>query len=138
MSFVNEYVSKENYHLSEIESNFIVGRVRASEWTVDKEKNMFLLLSSRGREEFFYDTRWTFCWEGEIVIFNHKVIKSRRDNDDHLWQHVRIEFEKFPEVLKISKKQVLKHIEEALKEYKGAGIRSSRSNYELKLKVEGV
>ena len=67
MPFVNEYISPEDaakYHLAEIDANFHGGNI-SRQWTIDRERDIYLRNLSRGREEETrHESLWTFYWKG--------------------------------------------------------------------------
>jgi hypothetical protein len=51
MAFVNEYISKEDiekYHLDELKKKY---NLRIHSWTIDRERNIYLICNGKGREE---------------------------------------------------------------------------------------
>jgi hypothetical protein len=66
MAFVNEYISKEDiekYHLEEMEKKF---NLLIYSWTIDRERNFFLIHKGHGREEESQKNRFFFYRNGEI------------------------------------------------------------------------
>jgi len=139
MAFVNEYISQEDrekYGLDEIDKKFIVGGAKARDWTVDKDRNMYLRNVANGREEFFYITTWTFYWHGELIVFEKKGISTTGPIDGDRYHHGKILRIDIPQDMQSSKEQIIEDLKEALTAYKDGGIFSKAKGFTLTLDVE--
>lgn len=70
MTFINERISKEDrkfYELDKIDEKFVWG-LKSRDWTIDKDRNIYLRCVRRGIEKSHQST-WTFYWSGGLIIF---------------------------------------------------------------------
>jgi hypothetical protein len=80
MPFVNEYIPAEDiekYHLKEIDKKFIVGGTNARDWTVDRERNIYLrnVANGGGNEpEIRNQTTWSFFWHNELLTLRLDLV----------------------------------------------------------------
>lgn len=71
MSFVNERISTEDvekYGLEAIDRSYM-GRTRARDWTIDKEREIYLRNVASEREERQGFETWNFYWQGDLIEF---------------------------------------------------------------------
>jgi hypothetical protein len=70
MGFVNEYIPAgdvEKYGLDEIDRRFVVGGTGARDWTIDRERDIYLRNVANGREDTRNRTTWSFWRNGELL-----------------------------------------------------------------------
>jgi hypothetical protein len=161
MAFVNEYASKEDivkYQFKEIDKHIGIGqRTNATDWTVDREREMYLRHVAWQNGEDHQPTPlsgYTFLWKGyllwmevETVALNGKQgevgFVRRRITQLYLmgdkFRQVGWSKERLPPELAAHRDEILKDIHDALLVYKSGGIFSSLTSYELELEIgEGV
>lgn len=67
MAFVNEYISDADFEkcgLKSIDANFLVGGSKRCDWTIDRERDIYLRQVASGREDQSGKFTWTFYWRG--------------------------------------------------------------------------
>jgi hypothetical protein len=139
MAFVNEYISPEDiekYDIENISKKFIVGGVGDRIWTIDRERNIYLRKVASGREEFYYQSTWTFYWHGELIVFELDNIGSNVKIEGEKYGHKRIWGIKIPAHLETKRDEILTDLKEALMAYKTAGVYSTVTIYHLTLDIE--
>lgn len=139
MTFVNEKITKEDvegYGLASVSNQFVVGRVPPTTWTIDRERNMYLRVVSRGREEFYYQSTWTFFWKGDLIVFNLDFLSSSGEVDEDQVGHKRLYNFRMPDKVKFVKDEMLADLRSALETYKDGGVYATAKSYELKLDIE--
>jgi hypothetical protein len=70
MAFVNEFVSAEDarkYGLEEIDRRHFQAHFRP-EWTIDRERDIYLRQVESGREEHANRCGFTFYWKGVLLL----------------------------------------------------------------------
>jgi|EndMetStandDraft_7_1072992.scaffolds.fasta_scaffold108870_3 hypothetical protein len=71
MAFVNEYIASadaERYDLESINETFIVGGTHAHDWTIDRDRDLYLRVVARGREEMAGCSTWTLYRCGDLIV----------------------------------------------------------------------
>jgi hypothetical protein len=143
MAFVNEYISSQDvdkYHLEEIDERFVVGGVYARDWTIDRVRDIYLRIASRGREDWRNQTEWTFYWKGYLLVLRLDLLDARGANGEPGWSHWRLAWlngsQGLPADLKAEKTQILETLKEALTNYQVAGVYSANyTDYSVTLDV---
>ncbi len=80
MSFINEFISDadfQKYHLKNVDDRILVGRMRSDNWTIDRERDIYLRQVYRGKEDFTHITKWTFLWDGYVLFFEVHYLESK-------------------------------------------------------------
>lgn len=141
MAFVNEYVSEENvkkFSLEEIIFRFspewrspgIPPEYRFS-WTVDRERNIYLMRIKTGRDDISNRSYWVLSYQGEEI----KVQIDRAQGGSHtfnenpykmIWELVKIEPDHIPGV--VTKNEIISTLKEALVVYGQGGARRQVPN----------
>lgn len=140
MAFVNEYISsedREKYALDEIDKRFIVGGVMARDWTIDRDKNIYLRVLSRGREEFTYQSTWAFFWKGYVLILELDNISTDGVAGGDRHGHKRVRKIDIPPELEERRDEILDDLKSAFTAYKDGGVFATAKNYSLTLDVVG-
>ena len=126
MPFINEYIPEEDkkkYNITE-DSNFY--RAGISSWTVDRERDMFLMRRAGGGPESPEgEMYWAFFWCDHLLTIH---IKSQGSGGDipggHGWTKMKIlgigGIDLTPEV----KAQILADLKLAFEGYRGFGVGS--------------
>lgn len=71
MAFVNEYIPVDDvkkYGIEEIDRRFLKTTYQP-DWTVDRERNIYLRQVASRREEFASQKDYTFYWGGRWSLF---------------------------------------------------------------------
>ena len=101
MAFVNEYIPEadiKKFDINEINKQYIVGGTNARDWTVDRDRNMYLRCVARGREEFRHQSTWTFYWHGELLKVDIDTLEAGGKRGGASWSHKKIIFSEKKEV----------------------------------------
>ncbi|GHT96930.1 hypothetical protein AGMMS49545_23350 [Betaproteobacteria bacterium] len=161
MAFVNEYTPKEDiekYRFKEIDKRIGIGqRTNATDWTVDRERSMYLrhVAWQNGEDHQFTPfSGWTFLWKGHLLWMDMENIESRGKRGEPGFSRKRItqlylmgdqfrqvgwSTERLPSDLATQRDAILKDIYDALLAYKDGGVFASSTTYELTLETgEGV
>jgi hypothetical protein len=80
MAFITEYASKEDiekYHLDELQKKYHLANP-GLDWTYDKEKNVFLMLSKNGRGDESNIKIFLFFWKGEIYSYSFSMAYEKK------------------------------------------------------------
>lgn len=115
MAFVNEFMSKEErgeFAAKAIKNpgNTLV-TLEATRWTIDREKNVFLIWGYQEREES-YDFYFLLCLNNTPMSV--KLSKTWIDRETCEWQLLYI---KIPEDLKEKTSEIIQSLKEALTVY---------------------
>lgn len=145
MTFVNEYASDtdigkydlkgvwDKYHPSK-KGRYYLGH--RPTWTIDKERNAFLMVLGQGREEYSNRTTFLLWWDGNHVIIELDLTKESSANLDEtpffvVWELVSISS---PSELKHPENEVIALLKDALTEFGLRGVVVSVPNAVVKFK----
>lgn len=138
MVFVNEKISHEDrskYGLDEIDKKFVVGRTKARDWTIDRDRNIYLRRVANGRDELFYQSTWSFYWKGKLLTVYLDTIDSSGGRGEPGWSHLRVRKLELPSSLVAKRGEILEDLKEALTVYKDAGVYSANTTYSVALDI---
>ena len=138
MTFVNEYISAEEikkYDLENINKRFIVGATKARDWTINRERNIYLRNVANGREEFSHQSKWTFYWHGELIILELDNISTSGVAGGERCGHKKLRSITIPHHLKTNYVEIIVDLKEALTVYKDGGVFATATAYTLILDV---
>ncbi len=130
MAFVNEYVSEEDdkkYGLEEIDKRYRKGHHRP-DWTIDRDRNIYLRWMRAGREELWNHEYFTFYWKETLIevelIQNGENINGGKRQTVWTLDHMTL-----PVELKEKKQDIIADLKDALRVFKDIGIRSTITNH---------
>ncbi len=138
MAFVNEYVSKddiEKYNLIVLREKYRKSLARIS-WTVDKERDCYLVWLGSGQEEFFEHQLFALNYKKNILVFTLKISLSGGDEGPRVGCWSFVNPPRFPEFLKGDEQEIIGLLKEALVEYHDFGVRSVYSKSDLTIKFD--
>jgi hypothetical protein len=161
MAFVNEYASKEDiakYQFKEIDKRIGIGqRTNATDWTVDREREMYLRHVAWQNGEDHQSTPfsgYTFLWKGHLFWMEMEAVEINIKQDEvgfarrritqlclmgDQFRQVSCSKECLPPELAVHRDEILKDIYDALLAYKEFGVFSESTTCELILETrEGV
>ena len=126
MTFVNEYVSEEDfkkYGFEEIDRCYGKSNARP-DWTIDRENDVYLRWIVSGEDEFKNQHDFIFYWKETLIfvrlrISNGKVLGSRG------WANWRLVIMNLPEELQEKKPEIIADLKAALTVYKDFGVYST-------------
>lgn len=134
MSFVNEYISPgdvEKYGLEEIDRQFI-GGTRARDWTIDRERGMYLRnvsIGAGGDPDFRGQTLWTFYWQGTPLTVRLDLLDGGGEAGESGWSRWKLVYVNgsfgLPASLTNKKHEFLHDLRESLTAYRGGGVFSA-------------
>lgn len=139
MTFINEYIpaeDKKKYNMTP-DSNFYLAGTNS--WTVDRERDMFLLPRTGGGPESAPGvTNWAFYWKGHLLDVRLRLIDAGDDSTGlHGWQHTRLlGIGDMPPTLQEKRAQIVSDLKDALTANKGLGVYSTYTAYEVTLDTE--
>ena len=140
MPFINEYISREDaakYHLAEIDAKFKGGN-ESQDWTIDRERDIYLRNLAIGREEEFrHQGYWTFYWKGTALTIRLDLLGGKGRPGQPGWSYWRLAFlngsNGFPPALREHKQAILDDLKEALLAHKDGGVFSVNTDYAVTL-----
>jgi len=138
MSFINEYISdedRERYKLDEVDRRFVVGGTSSNEWTIDKEREIYLRHVASGREEFSRESTWTFFWKGFFIVIDLEIVDSKGGMGEPGWVHRKITRMEVPEDAFVFKEDIVFDLERAFTVYKDACMSSRNTTFSVKLDI---
>lgn len=142
MSFVNEYISAEDaekYQLEEIDKQFFPG-THARDWTIDRVRNIYLRnveLGGGSDPDLRNQYKWTLYWHGDLLLLGTELLDHGGEIGQPGWSHWKLTSLDLPEQLRPYKEDILADLNEALLAYKGSGIYSTNTEYEITVDIGG-
>ncbi len=125
MAFVNEFVPDEDikkYGLEEINRCYGKSEVRL-DWTVDRERDIYLRWVVTGADEFRNQHDFTFYWKGTLIFVRLKITNGRMMGKRG-WMTWGLVMMNLPEELEEKRPEILADLKEALAAYKDYGVYS--------------
>ena len=138
MTFINEYIPDpdvKKYDLEEIDKQFIVGGTYARAWTIDRARDIYLRKVAIGREEFRHQSTWTFYWKGTLLTVELDMVDAGGVRGGHGWSHYKLRHMYIPPELTSKREEIIADLREALTDYKGGGVHSTRTTSDTTLDV---
>lgn len=144
MSFVNEFISKEDwvkYGIDEIDGRFVVGGTKSPQWTIDRENESYLRQVSGGREEFSNEQTYTFLWRGQLLFVKLRVLANSGNREGEGWTHYELMQLESPgqqglaPEIEALRDRILSDLQAALTAYKGGGMYSTWTSATVTLDV---
>ncbi|QHG87714.1 hypothetical protein ACCQ13_13330 [Xanthomonas sp. NCPPB 1638] len=146
MPFLNEFIPESDvvkYNLEAIDRDFVVGGTNARDWTIDRDRNMYLrnVANGAGAEiEIRNQTKFSFHWHGEILTLRLDLIGGGGARDQSGWSHWRLMWindgKGLPAHLKVDKGQFIADLQDALLAYKDFGVHSRNTGYHVVFEVD--
>ena len=139
VSFVNERIlpeDKRRFQMTEDSSFYLAG---TNSWTVDRERDMFLLPRTGAGPESEPGVRhWAFCWRNNLLDVRVLVLGSGIEADGlRGWERTRVLAVCGASVLARSERaQMLRALKEAFVAHRGLGIYTRLTSYEVSLEDE--
>lgn len=139
MAFVNEYIPAEDfekYQLREIDKHHVVGGVNARDWTIDRERDIYLRQLAQGREEFSHEMVWTFFWHGKTYTLRMDILDTKGRPHEPGWSQwslIRVNANDALNGIPEPREQFIADLKEALLTYKDGGYFSRSTDYSVDL-----
>ncbi|MGO0999629.1 hypothetical protein [Lysobacter sp. CA196] len=146
MPFVNEFIPAEDvekYGIKAIDEKFIVGGTDARDWTVDRDRNIYLrnVAMGAGAElELRNQLTWSFYWRGDLLTLRLDLLAATGGPGEPGWSHWKLVWlngsNGLPQHLRQYKTQVIEDLKAALTIYQGSGVYSADySGYSIALEI---
>ncbi|MDR1076495.1 MAG: hypothetical protein LBL59_09430 [Xanthomonadaceae bacterium] len=145
MRFVNEFIPEEDvekYGLEAIDENFIIGGTNSRQWTIDRERDIYLRNVARGggnEPEIRNQWKWTFYWHGNLINIRLDLLDGGGGRGKPGWSHWKLIWVNgshgLPEHLHKYREEILADLKEALIAYKGSGVYSKNTSYSVILDI---
>lgn len=139
MAFINEYISPEDKRKHDLTPGKDFYLTATESWTVDKERNIFLLPRTGGGPESEPGVRyWAFNWQGHLLDICMELLENGCDSTElHGWERRKIRsINRMPQELQSQRIQIIEDLKEALTAHKGLGIYSGYQTYQVTLETE--
>jgi|EndMetStandDraft_4_1072995.scaffolds.fasta_scaffold370207_1 hypothetical protein len=136
MAFITEYIpeaDKKKYNITD-DSNFY--RAGSSDWTVDRGRGIFLVRRTGPTPEGIPgQNHWAFFWGGHLLDVLLETIDSGGDfRGGSGWEHDRVlRIDGLNQELQAKREQIIDDLRSALISYRGMGVLSTRTSYEVTL-----
>jgi hypothetical protein len=138
MAFVNEYISAtdiKKYDIENINRRFVVGGTRARDWTIDREREIYLRNVANGREEFSRISTWTLYWGGNLITLELENLGTSGQPGEMRHGRKRLRRIEIPTTLDHRRTEILADLRDALTVYKDGGVFATATDYTLTLEI---
>ena len=134
VAFVNEYISDEDkqaYGIEAINENFVVGGTTARDWTIDRERDIYLRIVATGREEIAHQSTWTLYWHGELIVVDLSLVDAVGSDGKSGAVRYQLRQLRLPPYLDAQRDEVMSDLREALFAYRDGGVYAVASSFAL-------
>lgn len=131
MAYVNEYIPEadvKKYGLEEIDSKFLSTGINRRDWTIDRERDIYLRQVTTGRDELSTISKWTFYWKGNLLWFQREALGVAKGADGLRHSSSRISKFTLPEHLEAQRQDIYRDLNDAFGTYGGGGVFSSSTD----------
>jgi hypothetical protein len=138
MAFINEHIPPADlvkYDIERIDKSHVMGGTSARDWTIDRDRDIYIREVSIGREEFASRSTWTLYWRGTLIPVDIDVLSAFVDAAGDARSHKRVLRIDIPQHLSSHRREILDDLRDALVAYKDAGVFSKTNNYQLTLDI---
>jgi hypothetical protein len=138
MAFVSEYMSgadAEKYGIEAINNRFIIGGTRARDWTVDRDRDIYLRIVATGREETASRSTWILFRQGNLIVVELDLVRTTGAVGEPSSSHYKLLRLDMPSHLQSQKDAVLDDLREALTCYGDGGVFSTATSFSLILDI---
>src|SRR3982750_4496983 len=99
-----------------------VSTASTSAWTIDRERNVFLVWTRGGTEDDQSSVQFALWWNGEVVEIDteREAIGKFKEHVDITW---KLRYLRIPASLQAPREEVILVLKEALTEFRVDGIR---------------
>lgn len=146
MTFINEFTPPEDvekYRFAEIDEHFVMGGTSSRQWTIDRERNIYLRNVARGAGseiEVRGQLKWTFYWRGHELTLRLDLLEGSGGRGEPGWSHWRLVWlngsNGLSESLKPHRREILADLKDALLAYKDFGAYSTNTDYSVTLDID--
>jgi hypothetical protein len=127
MAFVNEFISLEDvekYGIKAIDRRFLKVTFEP-DWTIDRERNVYLRFVGSGREEFADHKDCTLYWRGSLLLAQLEQKISISPDGEKSRHYTLLQLD-LPEEYESLQAEIILALKEALIVYQGGGVYSSQ------------
>jgi hypothetical protein len=134
VAFVNEYISDADgqaYGIEAINQNFVTGGTDSRQWTIDRERDIYLRVVERGQEEVAHQSTWTLSWHGELIVVDLSLVDTSSSDMESGSVRYQLRRLRLPPYLDAQRDEVLSDLREALFAYRYDGVYAVASSFAL-------
>ena len=131
MAFVNEYISQEDFEkhqLKQKDDGYGIGVTQSDNWTIDRERDMFLRCMERCREEQAGQQIYAFYWKGNWTSVRISLQGGGPINGPQ-WCSYKLLRVHIPDSIEPHRDTYLADLKEAFTAYREFGVRSNSTEF---------
>ncbi|MHA3081411.1 hypothetical protein [Acinetobacter sp. ANC 5502] len=140
MGFINAEVTEQD-RLNYGQDDYAIPYFKSAiNWTIDREKKMFLFRFWKGHE-LGVDTHisiWVFGINGGLLKFTKEILEYKKIEEGHYYSKQKLTDLQIIEEVNMDRQQLLQHIVEAMEVCKERGLFSSMKSYDLVVDLSEV
>lgn len=136
MAFINEHISENDVKRTGIYdvARKLTGPISDS-WTIDKERDIYLHIASRGGEEYRNHSTWLFYWKSDFIVVRLEFIDGEGKRGEPGWGHWKLRGLEIPESINKFRDEILIDFKDALVAYKDFGVNSVTTAFSVTLDI---
>lgn len=138
MAFVNEYIPEDDRERYNIKPTNHFYQAGISSWTVDRERNIFLMRrTGPSPENRSGETEWAFHWRGHLLEVVLRLLASGGDpKGGHGWARFKLlAIRGLPAEVGRSRDDIVRDLRDALVAHKDSGVFSRRVSFDVTLEA---
>ncbi|WP_200958259.1 hypothetical protein [Massilia sp. Root335] len=138
MAFINEFIPEadiKKYGIEEVNKKYIAGGTNSDQWTIDRDRDVYLRCVARGRDEFRNESTWTLYWERELITIELHLLDAGGRRGESGWAHWKLHHIYIPPHLEARRNDILTDLKNSLTAYKGGGVYARNTEYSVTLDV---
>ncbi|ENV48911.1 hypothetical protein P255_02668 [Acinetobacter brisouii CIP 110357] len=140
MGFINAEITEQD-RLDYGTDDYAIPYFKSAEnWTIDREKKMFLFRYWKGHE-LGVDTHisiWVFGINGGLLKFTKEILEYKKIEDGHYYSKQKLTDLQIIKEVNVDRQQLLQYIVEAMEVCKERGLFSSMKSYDLVVELSEV
>lgn len=139
MAFVNEYISAEDfltYGIEAIDMQYWNTTLRSRQWTIDRERNIYLRAVASGKDELSHIATWTFYWKGDLLWSQREGVAFRGKPGEPCWSHTKVSKLVLPPHLQSNQQEIHQALRDAFFSYRDGGVYATCTEFSMQLDIE--
>lgn len=134
MAFVNEFIPDSDitrYGIKALDNKYNKGHYKP-DWTVDRERNIYLRHFQNDREEHANRKTFYFFWKHALMFITVDLVAFTGQRNSTQMTEYKLFKASIPDSACQNRSEILSDFREALRAWKGGGVYSTATEYFLK------
>lgn len=139
MAFVNEYIPPEDfvkYGIEAIDLQYWNTTLRSRQWTIDRERNIYLRAVASGKEELSHISTWSLYWKSDLILFQREGVAYQGKPGGPCWSHTKVSKLALPPYLEGHREEIHQDLHDAFLAYRDGGVYATSTEFSMQLDIE--